>query len=319
MMRGGPTSARALTEAGMTVGITVILSLLGVYVPVFSVVTWLLWPIPTAFLGIRHGMRWSTLAASATVLILMVLVGPVAAAGVGLTFGPMGILLGEGFRQKWGASKMLLSATTVFICGFLIQLAVAFYIMDVDIIEMYRNAVQVSTNEAFATLESMGYNSIELAKAKENYLAQQAQMRQLIPFLLLSSGLLAAFLDIKIARSVLRRLRVPLPPFPPVAEWEMPRAAFYLYIVAVVIEYMGGGWGAWVVPAAINLKVACMYVIWLQGVAVLFWLCRKFPMMGPVKWIVLVAAFFIPLFMAVLFFGGLIDIAINYRRNRQYR
>ena len=49
-------STRALTEAGLLVGLTVVLSLVGTYVPILSAVALLLWPVPIAYLGVRYGM-----------------------------------------------------------------------------------------------------------------------------------------------------------------------------------------------------------------------------------------------------------------------
>ncbi len=313
------TPARALTEAGLTVGIGVVLSLLGVYVPIFSIVTWFLWPIPLAFLGTRHGIRWSTMAGAAIIIILLFLTGPLIATRVGLLFGPMGILLGEGFRQRWSAGYLLTAATTVFMLGFFLHFAILFYIMDVNILELYREALTQSTQMVFETFEGSGYNSIELDQMKTEYLKQQEQTRQLVPFLLLSGGMIIAYVDIVMASYVLRRLQVPTVDFPPAAEWELPRAALYIYVAALVVELVGSDWAYWVPSVAMNIKVCCMFLILIQGIAVIFWLARRYKVVRFFRWVIVILGIFIPLFTTFLFLAGLIDMGLNYRKRKHYR
>lgn len=312
-------SARALTESGMTVGIAVILSLIGVYVPLLSTVALLAWPAPIAFLGVRHGIRWSSMAVAATMAILMMTIGPVLASGIGLLFGSMGIALGEGYRRRWSAGRLMLVTMTVFLFGFGMQFFLSLYVMGVNIFELYQQTMAQATNQAFHTLDSMGYNSVELAQAKEAYLAQQAQIKQLMPFVVVSAGVVMAYLNILISRAVLRRLRVDIPPFPPVAEWEMPRSVLYLYVAAILIGYFGAEWGGSAEIVTTNIKVGCMYLLWVQGIAVLFWWVRRFPQWKWLRWVGLVLSVFVPMVMAMMFFAGLIDMAINYRMRRDYR
>ncbi|MDU5915342.1 MAG: YybS family protein [Negativicoccus succinicivorans] len=312
-------STRALTEAGLLVGLTVVLSLVGTYVPILSAVALLLWPVPIAYLGVRYGMRWSLLATVATLFILTLLTGPVTAAGIGLTFGAMALTLGEGFRQKWSAGRILTVATIVFLLGFGIQFLLSFYVMGVNVFAMYEDAMRQSTEQAFRTLEGMGYNSIDLAEAKSQYLAQQAQIRQVAPFIVVSAGLLLSYLDIIIARAILRRLQIDLPKFPPVAEWEMPRAALYLYVFALLLGWFGPQYFPQLpVEVAMNIQVAAMYLIWLQGIAVVFWWARRHPRLAFMRWVIVVGSFIIPTFLGFLFLIGLIDMGINYRKRKGY-
>lgn len=313
------SSARALTESGMTVGIAVILSLIGIYVPLLSTVSLLVWPVPIAFLGVRHGMRWSSLAVAAAMIILMMTVGPVLATGIGLLFGSMGIALGEGYRRRWDAGRLMLVTMVVFLLGFAAQFFLSLYVMGVNIFELYQQTVAQATEQAFRTLDSMGYNSVELAQAKDAYLAQQAQLKMLMPFVVISAGAMMAYLNILISRAVLRRLRIDIPAFPPVAEWEMPRATLYIYVAAILVSYFGADLGAATEVVTTNIKVACMYILWVQGVAVLFWWVRRFPRWRWLRWVGLVMSVFVPVVMAMLFFAGLIDMGINYRKRRQYR
>lgn len=312
------TQTRALTEAGMTVGLMTILSLIGVYVPVISSVALLVWPVPAAYVGVKNGTRWAIMATVATILLLMFITGPVVAAGLGLTFGTVGIALCEGFRREWPASRIFLVTSVAFCIGFIVQFLLSFYVMGVDLFAMYQQIMQESTEQAFRTMESTGYNAIALAQAKERYLAQLAQIQQFLPFIITAAGMLLAYLDIRIAQGILKRLGVQVRAFPPVAEWEMPRAALYVYALALLAAHFAGQLPWLPTALAVNLQVAAMYIIWLQGIAVVFWLGRRYPGLRIFRWPVTIAAVLIPLFMALVFFLGLLDMGLNYRKRKGY-
>lgn len=312
-------NTRAITEGGMVVGITVILSLLGMYVPIISAVAMLVWVVPIAYLGVRRGMRWSIMATVATVFILTTLTGPLAATMVGMLLGTMAIVLGEGFRQKWSASRLLMVTTLIFLLGFVVEYTLVLSVMGVNIIDSYFQMWTQSYDGAYQVLSGVGMNEVQLAQSKNLFADQLLQLRKLVPFLVVFSGLTFSYLEILVTRLTLKRLQVEVPKFSPAAEWEMPRITLYIYVVAMLVEYFGASYHPWIVTAAMNIKVACMYIILIQGVAVLFWAARKYPMVHAVKWIILVGAFFMPPLLTILFLIGLFDMGIGYRKKKGYQ
>ena len=49
---------KPVTESGILSAITVVMALIGVYVPVVGWVAALVWPLPIILLIVRHGLRW---------------------------------------------------------------------------------------------------------------------------------------------------------------------------------------------------------------------------------------------------------------------
>ena len=67
-----------------------------------------------------------------------------------------------------------------------------------------------------------------------------------------------------------------------------------------------------------NIGLACIFVFWLQGVATLWWLPHKYPMVRPIRWIVIVLSAFMGFIQMFLVLMGLTDMVLSYRRKRNY-
>ena len=67
--------ARAVVQAGMCTALAVILSMIGLYTPLFSIVTFMLIPLPIAYLGLRQGVRWSVIVTAGVMVLDSVFFG----------------------------------------------------------------------------------------------------------------------------------------------------------------------------------------------------------------------------------------------------
>ena len=56
------TRVTSMTESGLLAAITVVMALIGVYVPLLGTVAILMWPLPILILIVRHGLRWGVMA-----------------------------------------------------------------------------------------------------------------------------------------------------------------------------------------------------------------------------------------------------------------
>lgn len=207
------------------------------------------------------------------------------------------------FAANGRRATTFLVTSVAFCIGFVVQFLLSFYIMGVDLFAMYQQIMQESTEQAFRTMESTGYNAIELAEAKANYLAQLSQMQRFLPFIVASAGMLLAYLDIRIAQAILKRLGVQVQPFPPIAEWEMPRTALYVYVLAMLAAYFAAQlpWLLSVWPSTCRWRRCTLFGC--EGIAVVFWLGR-YSGLRILRWPVAIAAVFIPLFLASCFSWG---------------
>jgi len=63
-------NTRALVESALLAVIGMILVLIGEYLPFIGMIALFLWPLPSALVVLRHGMRWGVMASVLTALCL---------------------------------------------------------------------------------------------------------------------------------------------------------------------------------------------------------------------------------------------------------
>ena len=87
-------STNAVVLAGMCTALAVVLSMIGLYMPLFSTIVFLLIPLPIAYLGMREGIQWSVIVTSGILILDSVFFGIVSAAFLCAIFGILGIVMG---------------------------------------------------------------------------------------------------------------------------------------------------------------------------------------------------------------------------------
>ena len=197
---------RAMVETGFLTAGVVILSILSTVIPLLGMVGNLLWPVPIAILGLRHGLKWSVLATVASFFVLMLFLGPIVAITEAGTFGLVGILLGMAFRNHWGYGRTILIPAAVFSVSLVLQFFIITYIMNVDIINLVQTAYYSSVEQSIEMYRSSGRDEGQIQLLKDTMDAQWSLMKMLLPAGLLGGGVLMSYLNCVITGSILRRM-----------------------------------------------------------------------------------------------------------------
>ena len=106
-------STNAVVLAGMCTALAVVLSMIGLYMPLFSTIVFLLIPLPIAYLGMREGIQWSVIVTSGILILDSVFFGIVSAAFLCAIFGILGIVMGICYKHKIAAWKALIAGSAL--------------------------------------------------------------------------------------------------------------------------------------------------------------------------------------------------------------
>lgn len=109
-----------------------------------------------------------------------------------------------------------------------------------------------------------------------------------------------------------------IPMLPALERWEMPRPVLYVYIAVVVAGYFLKPQGM-MDYVLYNVEVGCVLIFWLQGLATLWWMPHKYPRVRPFRVLIVLLSFFVGLFQMMMVFLGMADMAVNYRKKRNYQ
>lgn len=304
-----------LTEGGLLAALTVVIALASVYVPLAGPFIALLWPLPLAVLVLRHGMRQGIMAMVVAGAALAMLIEPLIALRLVLAYGPLGLMLGYGYRQGFSGLKLFPLAFLAAILGELAVLGVIFAVFGNNPFAMLMDGLKSSFDATFALYEQAGMSAEEIAAGRAQIDTGLTLMAQLGPLLIVVLGLLDAGVAFFFGGKILRRLGHEVPQLPPFADWRLPKAFAYLFGFAMVGLYWGGTRQIdWLYQLALNADMLALFAGLIQGLALMATVMNKFNIKGFWRWLFYLLILINGLFAQILAFTGLFDMVFDYRR-----
>ena len=159
----------SLTESGILAAVTVIMALIGVYVPFLGLVAILLWPLPITILVVRHGFRWGVMAAIVASVLIAILIEPTVAVRLALAFAPVGLALGYGYRLVWSGVRLVTAAIVVSIIAKGLALVLVFFLTGVHPFSGQLDMLRQSYGQAAEMYKGMGMNEVQIEMAKKSF------------------------------------------------------------------------------------------------------------------------------------------------------
>lgn len=313
--RAGETNAVVL--AGMCTALAVVLSVIGFYMPLISLVVFLLIPLPIAYLGMKEGTSWSIIVTAGIMILDSVFFGFISAAFLCAIFGVLGVILGICYRNKVSAAATLAAGAVVVLAALIGQAFAAMYILNVPPMIFGGEAMDSMEQQMMAQMAQL-YSGELLMQTQENVKQMIDDIRRSIPVITVSAAFFYTWASMMLGKKIFTRLGMKdIPGMPPLERWELPRFFLGLYVLAFAMQYITNG-NATLEMIQYNLGLACVLVFWLQGLAALWWMPRKYPFVRPLRWIIAVLSVIIGMVQMIVVLLGLSDMVLQYRKKRNY-
>ena len=313
--RAGETNAVVL--AGMCTALAVVLSVIGFYMPLISLVVFLLIPLPIAYLGMKEGTSWSIIVTAGIMILDSVFFGFISAAFLCAIFGVLGVILGICYRNKVSAAATLAAGAVVVLASWIGQAFAAMYILNVPPMIFGGEAMDSMEQQMMAQMAQL-YSGELLMQTQENVKQMIDDIRRSIPVITVSAAFFYTWASMMLGKKIFTRLGMKdIPGMPPLERWELPRFFLGLYVLAFAMQYITNG-NATLEMIQYNLGLACVLVFWLQGLAALWWMPRKYPFVRPLRWIIAVLSVIIGMVQMIVVLLGLSDMVLQYRKKRNY-
>ncbi len=310
-------SPRFLVEGAILAAAAVLL-FLGVQLPGIGIVSGLLCPLPLVVLTYRHRWQESASAAIIASLLTFIFTGNFLSLAVFLLqFGLLGVVLGEMFRRNYTFGKVVIVGS-IFSLGatffmFLFTLALsskfpAFY--DRATFEKITEPIMKRLQFLF----SRSGNSEEVNRLK----VMGERIRALIPLLLPSFLVLSALFEVSInywvSRAILVRLGYRARKITPFSQWRVPESMVWGFIGGALLLLLLHRYRPLLI-AGMNLTYFFSLIYLIQGVAILFYLTRRWRFPWYLKLVVLL---FLGLEFPFIFFMiitlGIFDTWFDFRK-----
>lgn len=313
--RAGETNAVVL--AGMCTALAVVLSVIGFYMPLISLVVFLLIPLPIAYLGMKEGTSWSIIVTAGIMILDSVFFGFISAAFLCAIFGVLGVILGICYRNKVSAAATLAAGAVVVLAALIGQAFAAMYILNVPPMIFGGEAMDSMEQQMMGQMAQL-YSGELLTQAQENVKQMMDSIRKSIPAATLGAAFFYTWASMTLGKKIFTRLGIKdIPGMPSLERWELPRFFLGLYVLAFAMQYITNG-NATLEMIQYNLGLACVLVFWLQGLAALWWMPRKYPFVRPLRWIIAVLSVIIGMVQMIVVLLGLSDMVLQYRKKRNY-
>ena len=302
-------------EGGLFVAITVIMGLVTVYVPILGMFLEFFCAVPLALLTARQGAGKGLTALVVAFILLAILISPLLAARIVLSFGICGVALGWCVKKNFGAVRIFLTTLIVASAAQVLSLWLLLVIMDVNFIETQVEMVRESFNESFAMYEGMGVDKVRINEAKSQVEPALQTLTFLMPTLLMLSALINSVAVWFTSKWIFPKLQMKLPTMPPFAEWKFPALFFYTGIIGGLGIYWGltRGWTE-IYEISLNLTIVSMIIGLLQGLALLSFIFDRYKIskiMRRIFYVILALNMFLLQLVAIT---GLVDMLFDYRK-----
>lgn len=311
----GETNAVVL--AGMCTALAVMLSMIGLYVPLFSSIVFLLIPLPIAYLGMKQGVRWSIIVTTGILILDSVFFGIISAAFLCAIFGVLGVIMGICYERKLPASYTFILGAIVVLASLIGEGFAALYLLNIQPLLFGGEALD-SMKAAMLEPLPQFYSGDALTEAQANVSLLVESMAKALPFSVVGAAFFYSWASMTLGKMVFGRMGIKdIPVLPPLERWEMPKWSILLYAIGTGMQFIWPD-NDTLSMVGYNLGLAGMMLFWLQGLAVLWWMPHRYRWMKPLRWLIALFSLFNAFLQMVMVFLGLFDMAIGYRKKRNY-
>jgi uncharacterized protein YybS (DUF2232 family) len=309
------TDTRALVEGALLSSITIILSLIALYIPVLGVFATLIWPVPIIILGARHSLKTSIMATVVSGIVVAMFEGPFQAFTVVVGFGLIGICMGLAIRKNYPPFQVLAIGGAASLISKIILIFVSLHIIGINPITQEISIMRESLSAINNLYAGMGINPDTIKSMTESFESMIDLMVLAIPAILLLASIFDAFLNYVFTKVILARLGQQLEGLTPFWLWKLPPFTVFLFLLGTLLLMMEGYWQSEILNTiGLNLQMVFYFAFLVEGFSLIAFYMGKYNVSRVFRVILVFMIFFNPIFAQILSWAGMFDILFNFRK-----
>lgn len=309
---------RPMVEGGILSAVAIIFALISTYLPLIGPFVNLIWPVPIILLGVRHGYKWSIMATAVAGIIIAMLVHPLNAVSVVVGFGLIGIVLGHAFRSGFSPVKAMLWGATASLLSKVAVLSITIVVLGINPLGMQTDVMGKAVDQAVELYRGFGMTEEQLTQISTSMRAMIDLFKIILPAGFVLAAVVDTYLNFLIAKAVLKKMGREIEGFPPFRLWMLPRFLAYFFALSLVGMYWGKSREIEMLyNISANVQVIASMFLFVQGLALFYYLADKYNLSRLARGIILVLIFTNGFLTQGVVFAGGIDIAVDYRGVRK--
>lgn len=315
-------NTKSMVEAGLISSLIVVIMLMTVYVPLFSLLGTFILPIPVTVLYLRHNGKVTLGAVVVSAILIAMLYSPISALTSSILFGATGITLGYCIKNKkkvWITLVML--AVVSALCS-VIDFSIYVTFISKDGFTGFVNQNLQIMKESIDTASKMGMSQAQLEQIKKSYeIFTPEFILELLPTMLLIAGSTSAYINYIVARSILKRFKYEIEPVPPFSTLYINnRVGTVILIIVIVGTLMDRGnmlGGKYVL---VSSQLILQMVLLIQGIAVASYYLRNKLKMSKLFTLLIILLTASTAALSMIYISvGLMDMIFDFRKLDPFR
>ncbi|WP_408955327.1 DUF2232 domain-containing protein [Natroniella sp. ANB-PHB2] len=291
---------KAVVEGAILTAVTVILTILAIYLPMIGSFLFLLTPVPLIILTVRCGGKPAIIASLVTAIILAFLINPMMFLVVILNIGLIGISMGAAFEERFSSVTILLIGVIAGAFSMLLSLAISVYILEVDIVVQLEESLQLSLD----LYREIGLPAEVILHSEQLFEQVLELIKTTYPAIFLSVGALIAGINYYFSYTIMSRLDIQLPAKFSVQEIKFPKIIVIFYVISIIFNHLA----VWQ-----NIYVIATFLLLLEGVAVAYYYFLQWNLNQGLAVFLIFTLVFFPLFNPILLLIGILDLWFDFR------
>ncbi|NIK11552.1 YybS family protein [Alkalibacillus almallahensis] len=303
---------KQIIQHAATYGLTFLaLLMVTFFVPMISILTILLLPIPMIIFASKYGFK------PALILWLLVL-----AIGMLLTWftipfalimGLGGLMIGVAIYQDQHPYEVLAKGTITFVVTLAVVYASTQMIFNMDWVGQFEAAMEESIDTTVSTVEDTGFDvsSEDLEVVREGY----QELIYLLPTMMVLIGLFLAFVSQWLSHKWMNRKEKGKYKFPPFRNFSLPTSIIWVFLLGIIMSWIYTDPADTMYLAATNLYALPGLLLVLQGLSFIFYYThyknwnKSIPIIAVIVFVLFPYLLVFPLRMI-----GIIDLGLHLRK-----
>lgn len=316
-------STKTVADCGIFSALSVILLLIGVYVPLLGTLVMFLWSVPVMIVILRNGIGAGVAVGVITTILAMVFAGIANGLFAALSLVGFGLVYGICFKKKYAPGKTLFFG--ILAAGAVTVASVTFagVLGSMDFSSLV-SSFEADMREAYAYYADAGLlNSVvSEGMTTQMYVDQViSMMKQLLPAVFVMVAMMMAAGNYFFAVLILRKLKFDIRPLPKFRDWHMPWWIMWGLVVALLALAIGNFMNYDImITFAKNIAISYCPVLMIEGISFTRYLMVHVHMGTALQVIIwIVAVMFGSVAMMYFIFIGAVDTIFDYRSSIEKR
>lgn len=298
-----------IKEGARYLGIYLLLVFTTLFIPVISLLSIFLLPIPFILYTNKHGLKSGAVLGLIS-FVLIFLITPLALP-ITISFVVGGIVIGELYRRKKHAFGVLVGGSLSFIGALILNYIGSIVLLNTNPVEVIQDMFRESLETSEQMLSAIGQQDQQALELVNVFIDQ---LTYTAPSILMILGVAYAFIVQWLGSKIMKYLKHEYSPFPPFREWQFPRAFIWYYLITYIILLVGVEEGTTLFIVISNLTPILEIVMIIQGLSFVFFFFHMKNRTRVIPIVITILSFLLPFLLHLIRILGIIDLGFELRK-----